>query len=130
MEERRGARVATTFLVAIEGVDGAPEPRQGDIGQTGVYFETTADVGPTGTIHWLHLVSIDNVRQVRVMAYVVRSATRGKLRGAAFEFMPESDDSFGALQTFVKYSLGLRSMAALIRTSRRRASTRRRRRRD
>jgi hypothetical protein len=113
MEERRGARVATTFLVAIEGVDRAPEPRQGDISQTGIYFETTADVGPTGTIHWLHLVSVDNVRQVRVMAYVVRSATRGKLRGAAFEFMPESDDSFGALQTFVKYSLGLRSMAAL-----------------
>jgi hypothetical protein len=113
MEERRGARVATTFLVAIEDIEQVPKQRQGDISQTGVYFETSDEVGAPGTIHWLQLVSIDQVRQVRVMACVVRSAARGRLRGAAFEFMPESDDAVASLQSFVKYSLGLRSMPGL-----------------
>ncbi len=113
MEERRGARVATTFLVAVEGVEKAPLPRQGDISQSGVYFETSADLGVVGTIHWLHLVSIDLERQVRVMAYVVRTAARGPLRGAAFEFMPESDEAVAALQNFVKYALGLRSVLGI-----------------
>jgi len=113
MEERRGARVATTFLVAIEGIEKTPQPRQGDISQTGAYFETAIDVGVVGTIHWLQLVSIDLERQVRVMAYVVRTAKRGELRGAAFEFMPESDEAVASLQNFVKYALGLRSVLGI-----------------
>ena len=105
--------MATTFLVAIEGLEGAPEPRQGDISATGVYFETKADVGTAGTIHWLHLVSVDSVREIRVMACVVRTAVMAgadgeRFSGAAFEFMPESDDAIAGLHEFVRYSLALR----------------------
>jgi hypothetical protein len=67
--------VATTFLVAIEGLEPQPKPRQGDISATGIYFETTADVGSAGTIHWLHLVSPDGRREIRLMACVVRTVT-------------------------------------------------------
>jgi hypothetical protein len=109
MEGRRGARVATTFLVAIEDIDQSPKLRQGDISLSGVYFETAEELGAPGTVHWLQLVSVDHTRRVRVMACVVRVATRGRLRGAAFEFMPESDDAVTALQNFVKYALGLRA---------------------
>jgi hypothetical protein len=113
MEGRRGARVATTFLVAIEGLDAEPEPRQGDISATGIYFETNAEVGSAGTIHWLHLVSVDRSRKIRVMACVVRTATMGgaageQIRGAAFEFMPESDEAIDAVGEFVRYALALR----------------------
>src|ERR1700735_111991 len=113
MEERRGARVATSFLVAIEGVEAAPEPRQGDISATGVYFETKADVGAAGTIHWLHLRSIDSVRELRVMACVVRAVAMAgvetaQIHGAAFEFMPESDEAIATLHEFVRYVLALR----------------------
>jgi hypothetical protein len=105
--------VATTFLVAIEGLEGPPEARQGDISATGVYFETKADVGTAGTIHWLHLVSADLARQIRVMACVVRTAMMsgpdgGSFSGAAFEFMPESDDVIAGLHEFVRYALALR----------------------
>jgi uncharacterized protein DUF4388 len=105
--------VATTFLVAIEGLEGPPEARQGDISATGVYFETKADVGTAGTIHWLHLVSADRARQIRVMACVVRTAMMsgpdgGSFSGAAFEFMPESDDVIAGLHEFVRYALALR----------------------
>ena len=105
--------MATTFLVAIEGLDGKPEPRQGDISATGIYFETSADVGGAGTIHWLHLVSADLARQIRVMACVVRTAMMsgpdgGRFSGAAFEFMPESDDVIAGLHEFVRYALALR----------------------
>jgi Domain of unknown function (DUF4388) len=105
--------VATTFLVAIEGLDAAPGPRQGDISATGVYFETSADVGGAGTIHWLHLVSADSVRQIRVMACVVRTAMMNdadgeRFSGAAFEFMPESDEVIAGLHEFVRYVLALR----------------------
>jgi Domain of unknown function (DUF4388) len=113
MEGRRGARVATTFLVAIEGLEERPEPRQGDISATGVYFETKADVGGAGTIHWLHLVSVDSSREIRVMACVVRTAIMAgadgeQISGAAFEFMPESDEAITALHDFVRYALALR----------------------
>ncbi len=113
MEGRRGARVATTFLVAVEGLEPEPEPRQGDISATGVYFETRADVGTAGTIHWLRLLSVDLARDLRVMACVVRTvvmtgADGEQISGAAFEFMPESDDAIAALHEFVRYALALR----------------------
>jgi hypothetical protein len=118
MEGRRGARVATTFLVAVEELEKTPSLRQGDISATGVYFETRADVGPVGTIHWLHLVSVDHARHLRVMAYVVRTATvdkpdGAKISGAAWEFMPDSDESVASVQEFVKYALGLRASGML-----------------
>jgi hypothetical protein len=118
MEGRRGARVATTFLVALEEIEKTPQARQGDISTTGVYFDTPVDVGPTGTIHWLHLVSIDHAKHLRVMAYVVRTATVHKatgegIRGAAFEFMPESDESVASVQDFVRYVLGRRASGML-----------------
>jgi hypothetical protein len=105
--------VATTFLVAIEGLEPRPEPRQGDISATGIYFETNAEVGSAGTIHWLQLVSVDALRQLRVMACVVRTAIMAgaegeEIRGAAFEFMPESDEAIAGLHDFVRYSLALR----------------------
>lgn len=111
-ESRRGARVATTFLVAVEGIDREPTARKGDISATGAYFETTRSVGGVGTIHWLYLVSADRVRTLRVMAYVVRTlemdAGRRRLGGVAFEFMPDNDDAAANVHAFVRHVLSLR----------------------
>jgi hypothetical protein len=112
-EARRGARVTTSFLVAIEGLDGEPALRKGDISATGAYFETDYDVGGVGTIHWLHLVAADGTRTLHVMAYVARTlqmvgAGGKRVGGAAFEFMPDNDEAATALREFVRYVLGLR----------------------
>ena len=98
--------------MAIVGLDAQPEPRQGDISATGIYFETKADVGSSGTIHWLHLASFDMERELQVMACVVRTVQMagdvGQIKGAAFEFMPESDEAIATLNDFVRYVLALR----------------------
>lgn len=114
-ESRRGARVATTFLVAIEGIDREPTARKGDISATGAYFETSRNVGGVGTIHWLYLVSADRARTLRVMAYVVRTmqvdAGKQRVGGVAFEFMPDSDEAAAKVHAFVRYVLALRRLA-------------------
>jgi hypothetical protein len=112
-ESRRGARVATRFLVAVEGLDIAPVLRKGDISATGLYFEIDRDVGDVGTVVWLILTSLDGSRSVRVMAHVVRTVKLGavagrSVSGAAFEFMPESDEVAAQLRDFVRRVLTLR----------------------
>jgi hypothetical protein len=110
---RRGARIATRFLVAVEGVDPAPVLRKGDISATGIYFETERDVGEVGTVQSLALASLDRSRSVRVMAHVVRTVkladVAGRhLSGAAFEFMPESDEAAAHVHEFVRRVLSVR----------------------
>ena len=112
-ESRRGARVATNFLVAIQGVDREPMLRKGDISTTGVYFETDYDVGGVGTIHWLHLLAADGTRTLNIMAYVARTlqiadAGGKRVGGAAFEFMPDNDEALTTLRDFVRHVLGAR----------------------
>jgi hypothetical protein len=111
-EARRSARVATKFLVAIEGMDAELVPRTGDISATGVYFEAESSVGDVGTVHWLHLASTDRARTVHVMACIVRTISLADISGArttgvAFEFMAESVDAITALREFVRYALTL-----------------------
>jgi hypothetical protein len=113
-QSRRGARVSTAFLVAIDGIDAAPRRRTGDISATGVYFDMDRDIGAAGTVQWLHLESFDSARVLRVMACVVRTvqlsdASGHRVWGAAFEFMPESDEKAVLVQEFVRYVLDLRS---------------------
>jgi len=112
-EARRGARVAARFRVAIEGIEATPVLRNGDISATGVYFEVDHDVGEVGTIHALRLVSLDGAASVSVIAHVVRTvrmsdAAGRRVSGAAFEFMPESDEAGARLQEFVKRVLAYR----------------------
>ncbi len=112
-EARRGARIATRFLVAVEGLDAAPVLRKGDISATGVYFEIDHDVGAAGTVQSLTLTSLDRSRTVHVMAHVVRtvklSDVAGRpVSGAAFEFMPESDEAAARVQDFVRRVLSVR----------------------
>jgi hypothetical protein len=112
-EARRGARVAARFRVAIEGIEDTPALRKGDISATGAYFEIDADVGEVGTIHALRLVSLDGTADVRVIAHVVRTvrmsdAAGRRVSGAAFEFMPESDDASARVHDFVKRVLAHR----------------------
>ncbi len=112
MEARRSARVATKFLVAIEGLEQRLVARTGDVSATGIYFETTEHVGEVGTVQWLHLASADRARAVHVMAHVVRTVTLTDIGGArtagvALEFMPESDEAAATLQEFVRYTLAL-----------------------
>jgi hypothetical protein len=106
--------VATSFLVAVDGLDPSPKRRSGDISATGVYFDTDRDMGVAGTVQWLHLESFDSARVLRVMACVVRTvqladATGQRIWGAAFEFMPESDAKADLVQDFVRYVLDLPS---------------------
>jgi hypothetical protein len=112
-EARRGARIATRFLVAVEGLDAAPVLRKGDISSTGVYFEIDHDVGDVGTVQSLALTSLDRSRSVRVMAHVVRTVklahVAGRhISGAAFEFMPESDEAAAQVHDFVRRILSVR----------------------
>jgi len=112
-EGRRGARIATRFLVAVEGLDPAPVLRKGDISSTGVYFEIDRDVGDVGTVQSLALTSLDRSRSVRVMAHVVRTVkladVAGRhISGAAFEFMPESDEAAAQVHDFVRRVLSVR----------------------
>jgi hypothetical protein len=112
-EARRGARVATRFLVAVEGLDAAPVLRKGDISGSGVYFEIDRDVGDVGTVQSLALTSLDRSRSVRVMAHVVRTvkmadAAGRQVSGAAFEFMPESDEAAAQVHDFVRRVLSVR----------------------
>lgn len=113
MEGRRSARVATEFLLAIDGLDPEPVLRKGNISATGVYFSSESDVGEIGMISWLTIASSDRARSVHVMAYVVRrvrvSDANGRERvGAAFEFMPESASATAALGELVRYVVALR----------------------
>lgn len=116
MDVRRSTRIATSFWVAVEGVDGELTRRIGDVSGTGIYFETERDVGGVGTVQWLHVMSSDRAREIRVMAYVVRTIAledvRGKFCGVALEFMPESDAAAEALYDFVRYALSLRGTPA------------------
>jgi hypothetical protein len=112
-EARRGARIATRFLVAVEGLDAAPVLRKGDISATGVYFEIDHEVGGVGTVQSLGLTSLDRSRSIRVMAHVVRTvkladAAGRHVSGAAFEFMPESDEAAAQVQDFVRRVLSVR----------------------
>ncbi len=112
-ESRRGARITTRFLVAVEGLDPAPVLRKGDISSTGVYFEIDRDVGDIGTVQSLALMSLDRSRSVRVMAHVVRTvkladAGGRRISGAAFEFMPESDEAAEQVHDFVRRVLSVR----------------------
>ncbi len=113
MEVRRSARVATIFLVAIQGLEREIVMRRGNISATGVYFVTEVDPGDVGMMSWLTLASIDQQKTINVMAYVVRSVRftdidGQELTGAAFEFIPENDAAATAVHDFVRYVLALR----------------------
>jgi hypothetical protein len=113
MDVRRSARVATSFLVAIKGVDREALLRRGNISMTGVYFVTDAEIGDVGTMTWLTLSSIDRARTVLVMAYIVRAVRLSdidgrELTGVAFEFIPENNAAAVVVQDFVRYVLSLR----------------------
>jgi hypothetical protein len=87
--------------------------RKGDISSTGVYFEIDRDMGDVGTVQSLALSSLDRSRSVRVMAHVVRTVKLGHvagrhISGAAFEFMPESDEAAAQVHDFVRRILSVR----------------------
>src|SRR5262245_20546983 len=95
MEVRRSARVASEFLVAIQGLEVEPILRRGNISTTGIYFVTSADVGEAGMMSWLQISSVDRLRTITVMAYVVRrieltDADERGITGVAFEFIPDN----------------------------------------
>ena len=108
-ESRRSARITGGFWVAVEGVDAEMVLRRGDISATGIFFEIDADVGPVGTVQWLHLASLDRTRVAHVMAHVVRVVSLAdvhrEVKGVALEFMPESDDAAAKLCDLVKHVL-------------------------
>jgi hypothetical protein len=109
-ETRRSERVATTFLVAIEGVDATLVPRRGDISANGIYFESDHPIGPAGTVQLLHIASTNRAREIRMMAHVVRALTLEelggrKIYGVAFELLPESAEAIAALEALVEYVL-------------------------
>jgi hypothetical protein len=109
-EARRSTRVATSFLVAIDGIDAELVPRRGDISATGVYFETQSRVGDAGSVQFLSIASASKAHKIRLMAHVVRTIALddvdgGQLFGVAFEFMPESEEAATAVAQFVQHIL-------------------------
>lgn len=111
-DRRRSPRVWTSVWVCLDGVDAEMRPRSASVSATGIYFEYERDIGDPGTVEWLVLASADRVVTLQIMASVVRSVTtRAKdgreVRGAAFEFMPESDEAISQLRDFLHYVLAL-----------------------
>lgn len=108
-ESRRSARIAGGFWVAVEGVDAELVLRRGDISATGMFFEIDLDVGPVGTVQWVHVSSLDRTKVIHVMAHVVRvislADVQREVRGVALEFMPESDEAAAKLCDLVKHIL-------------------------
>lgn len=106
-EARRSTRVATSFLVAIDGIDAELTPRRGDISATGIYFETNTRVGDAGSVQFLVIASANRSHRISLMAHVVRTIALedlqdGQLFGVAFEFMPESEDAAANVERFVQ----------------------------
>lgn len=69
----------------------------GDISATGIFFDMDLDVGPVGTVQWLHVATLDRTKIIHVMAHVVRVVSLAdvhrEVKGVALEFMPESDEA-------------------------------------
>ncbi|HVH41204.1 MAG TPA: DUF4388 domain-containing protein [Labilithrix sp.] len=109
-EARRSTRVATSFLVAIDGIDEELVARRGDVSATGIYFETGTRVGDAGSVQFLTIASANRAHEIRLMAHVVRTIALddvegGRLYGVAFEFMPESEEAAAAVERFVQHIL-------------------------
>lgn len=119
-EPRRGARIAASFWVGIEGVDRRPVVRQGNLSASGMYFEIATAAGPAGSVQFLHIESEDHRVVVQVLARIIRATeiddvVTGKRVGLAVEFMPTSQDGRRNLERLVRHvvELGLRQEEAV-----------------
>ncbi len=117
-EPRRGARIAASFWIGIEGIDSQPTLRQGNLSATGMYFEVGEAVGPTGSVQFLHIESEDHRAVVQVLARIIRTSViddidTGHSIGLAMEFMPSSAEGRMSLERLVRHvvELGLRQEA-------------------
>lgn len=107
-EPRRGARIAASFWIGIEGVDARPTLRQGNVSASGMYFETPSKVGPSGSVQFLHIESEDRRVIVQVLARIIRvslidDVVHGSSVGLAIEFMPSSAEGRNNLQRLVRH---------------------------
>tara|TARA_R110002096_G_scaffold436021_1_gene665172 strand:- start:21302 stop:22402 length:1101 start_codon:yes stop_codon:yes gene_type:complete len=114
-EPRRGARIAASFWIGIEGIDSRPTLRQGNLSATGMYFEVPDSIGPAGSVQFLHLESEDHRVIVQVLARIIRTSSisdivTGESVGLAMEFMPASSEGRTGLERLVRHvvELGLR----------------------
>jgi hypothetical protein len=111
-EARRGARIAASFWVGVEGVDLRPVLRRGNISATGLYVESDHALGPTGSVQFLHLESEDHRVVVQVLARIIRvtqsdDLVHGQLVGTAIEFMPSSLEGRHHLERLVRHVVEL-----------------------
>ncbi len=107
-EPRRGARIAASFWVGIEGIDSQPSLRQGNLSASGMYFETVSEVGPSGSVQFLHLESEDRRVIVQVLARIIRvtnidDLVHGRSIGLALEFMPATQEGRKSLERLVRH---------------------------
>jgi hypothetical protein len=95
----------------MRGLDAAPLLRPGDISQTGIYFETTVDPGPMGSVQTLSIAAEDGSHEVSLLAQLVRRVTTQDLWkgqvfcGAAFRFMAETEERQKHLAALVQFFL-------------------------
>ncbi len=113
MERRKLTRIPSTFLLTVQGVDAAPVRRQGDVSTSGIYFDTTLDLGPMGSVQALSIASVDGAHAVDVMAQLMRRVSAQDLwkgqvaTGAAYRFMPDSAEKQRALDSLVHHVAGV-----------------------
>jgi hypothetical protein len=114
-ESRRGARIAASFWIGIEGLDVQPVLRQGNLSASGLYFEVSQSAGPVGSVQFLHLESKDRQVIVQVLARIIRVTevdclVNGKSLGLAMEFLPASIKGRDNLRRLVRHvvEVGLR----------------------
>jgi hypothetical protein len=115
-ENRKGARIAASFWVGIEGIDEEPALRQGNLSATGLFIEHDQEIGVAGSVQFLHIASEDHRVVVQVLARVIRTVgfddlEKGQRHGIALQFMPASEAGRHAIDSLVRHvvQLGLES---------------------
>lgn len=107
-EARRGARIAASFWIGVDGSDPQPVLRRGDLSASGIYFETDRSLGASGSVQFLHIESEDRKVVVQVLTRIIRvtqsdDIVHGSKLGVAAQFMPSSLEGRHNLERLVRH---------------------------
>jgi hypothetical protein len=118
IERRRGARVKSSFLIAVAGIDQSAQVRKGDISFSGIYFDTDRSIGEAGSVVRLSVATFEGARRLEVMGRVVREFRRedywrgDQITGVALQFLFASPQQQKDMEQFVRTVVQLQATRA------------------
>lgn len=113
-ERRRAARINARMWVRLEGVDTDWRLRRTNMSVSGVFIELDRGVGEPGSVQRLSLRSQSLEHEVHLLVRVIRVIASSdlwhgtKVAGAAFEFMPDSQDMREKVEALTRHLLSLK----------------------